>query len=101
MNGSAFALLVLLAPSGQLRKRPRAMAGVCAGFILLGWMMVFAAVLGSVVFDLTWVIVGVALPYMQGTFSSTTDQIAWVMTGFIVSRRRSRSQRPMRGRLYG
>ena len=44
----------------------------------------FAAVLGAAVFDLTWLIVGVALPYMQGTFSSTPDQIAWVMTAFIV-----------------
>lgn len=48
------------------------------------WMMVFAAVLGSAVFDLTWVIVGVALPYMQGTFSATPDQMAWVMVSFIV-----------------
>ena len=48
------------------------------------WMIVLAGVLGSAVFDLTWVIVGVALPHMQGTFSATSDQIAWVMTGFIV-----------------
>ena len=48
------------------------------------WGIVFAAVLGSSVFDLTWIIVGVALPHMQGTFSTTPDQIAWVMTGFIV-----------------
>ena len=48
------------------------------------WAIVFAAVLGSSVFDLTWIIVGVALPHMQGSFSTTPDQIAWVMTGFIV-----------------
>ena len=48
------------------------------------WAIVFAAVLGSAIFDLTWIIVGVALPHMQGTFSTTPDQIAWVMTGFIV-----------------
>ena len=48
------------------------------------WAIVFAAVLGAAVFDLTWLIVGVALPYMQGTFSSTPDQIVWVMTAFIV-----------------
>ena len=47
-------------------------------------MIVFAAVLGSAVYDLTWIIVGVALPYMQGTFSTTPDEIAWVMTAFIV-----------------
>ena len=48
------------------------------------WAIVFAAVLGAAVFDLTWLIVGVALPYMQGTFSAAPDQIAWVMTAFIV-----------------
>ena len=48
------------------------------------WAIVFAATLGSMVFDLSWIIVGVALPYMQGTFSTTPDEIAWVMTAFIV-----------------
>jgi len=48
------------------------------------WAIVFAAVLGATVFDITWLIVGVALPHMQGAFSSTPDQIAWVMTAFIV-----------------
>ena len=48
------------------------------------WAIVLSAVLGSSVFDLTWMIVGVALPHMQGTFSATPDQIAWVMTAFIV-----------------
>ena len=51
---------------------------------LTRWAIVLAAVIGSAVFDLTWLIVGVALPYMQGTFSATPDQIAWVMTAFIV-----------------
>ncbi|MCX7355347.1 MAG: MFS transporter, partial [Alphaproteobacteria bacterium] len=27
----------------------------------------------------------VALPHMQGTFSATTDQIAWVITSYIVA----------------
>ena len=48
------------------------------------WAIVIAGVLGTAVFDLTWMIVGVALPHMQGSFSATPDQIAWVMTAFIV-----------------
>ncbi|MBU2533739.1 MAG: DHA2 family efflux MFS transporter permease subunit, partial [Alphaproteobacteria bacterium] len=31
-----------------------------------------------------WTIAAVALPHMQGTFSATQDQIAWVMTSYIV-----------------
>ena len=49
------------------------------------WSIVLAAVLGTALFDLTWMIVGVALPHMQGTFSATPDQISWVMTAFIVA----------------
>ena len=48
------------------------------------WSIVIAAVLGTALFDLTWMIVGVALPHMQGSFSATPDQISWVMTSFIV-----------------
>ena len=48
------------------------------------WSIVFAAIAGVMVFDFTWLSVGVALPHMQGTFSATSDQIAWVMTAFIV-----------------
>ena len=48
------------------------------------WSIVFAAITGVMVFDFTWLSVGVALPHMQGTFSATPDQIAWVMTSFIV-----------------
>ena len=48
------------------------------------WAIVIAASLGTAVFDLTWMIVGIALPHMQGTFSASPDQIAWVMTSFIV-----------------
>ena len=48
------------------------------------WSIVLAAMAGVMVFDFTWLSVGVALPHMQGTFSATPDQIAWVMTAFIV-----------------
>ena len=35
-------------------------------------------------YDFTWTVVSVALPHMQGTFSTTSDQIAWVLIGFMV-----------------
>ena len=48
------------------------------------WAIVLASTLGTAAYDFTWTVVGVALPHMQGTFSATPDQVAWVMTGFIV-----------------
>ena len=48
------------------------------------WAIVLASTLGTAAYDFTWTVVGVALPQMQGTFSATPDQVAWVMTGFIV-----------------
>ena len=48
------------------------------------WLLVLSAIIGSSVFEFAWTIVGVALPHMQGAFSATEDQIAWVMTGFVL-----------------
>ena len=48
------------------------------------WLLVLSAILGSSVFEFAWTIVGVALPHMQGAFSATEDQIAWVMTAFVL-----------------
>lgn len=47
-------------------------------------LIVLAAVGGGCVFEFIWSIAGVALPHMQGTLSATPDQIAWVMTAFIM-----------------
>ena len=47
-------------------------------------ILVFAATVGTAAYDFTWTVVGVGLPHMQGTFSVTPDQIAWVMTAFII-----------------
>lgn len=46
--------------------------------------MIAAGMSGSAVYEFTWSIAGVGLPHMQGTFSATPDQIAWVMTAFIM-----------------
>ena len=48
------------------------------------WLLVLSAVVGSSVFEFAWTIAGVALPNMQGAFSATSDQIAWVMTAFVL-----------------
>ena len=47
-------------------------------------LAVVSAIGGTVVYEITLGIVGVALPHMQGAFSATPDQIAWVLTSFTV-----------------
>lgn len=47
-------------------------------------LMVLAAITGTTVYEFTWTIAGVAMPHMQGSFSATPDQIAWVMTSFMM-----------------
>ncbi len=51
---------------------------------VVNWLVVVSAIIGTIVFEFTWTIAGVALPHMQGAFSATTDQIAWVMTAFVM-----------------
>ena len=45
---------------------------------------VLCVTLATAVYAFTWNSVTVALPHMQGRFSATTDQIAWVMISFII-----------------
>ncbi len=47
-------------------------------------LIVLSGIGGSAVYEFTWSIAGVGLPHMQGSFSATPDQIAWVMTAFIM-----------------
>lgn len=48
-------------------------------------LMMFSIMLSSVVYTLDSTIAAVALPQMQGTFSAAQDQIAWVLTSYIVA----------------
>ena len=41
--------------------------------------------LASFLYSVDWTIAAVALPHMQGSFSATQDQIAWVITSYIVA----------------
>ena len=45
---------------------------------------VLCATFATAIYAFTWNSVTVALPHMQGRFSATTDQIAWVMIAFII-----------------
>jgi len=47
-------------------------------------VLVVAATIGTAAYDFTWTVVGVGLPHMQGSFSATPDQVAWVLTAFII-----------------
>lgn len=44
-----------------------------------------AVMLATTIYALDITIVSVALPHMQGTFSATTDEIAWVATSYIIA----------------
>ncbi|HXH64623.1 MAG TPA: DHA2 family efflux MFS transporter permease subunit [Mariprofundaceae bacterium] len=48
-------------------------------------VITFAIMLATVMQVLDMTIVNVALPYMQGGLSATRDQIAWVLTSYIVA----------------
>ena len=45
---------------------------------------VFCATACTAMYAFTWNSVTVALPHMQGTFSATTDQIAWVVIAYVI-----------------
>ena len=56
-------------PDSVVRNRPFIMA---------------TTMLASSIYSLNLTIVSISLPHMQGTFSATPDQIAWVVTAFLV-----------------
>ena len=49
------------------------------------WMILASGVGGSLIIVMGLSGAGIALPHMQGAFSAAPDQIAWVLTSFIVS----------------
>ncbi len=49
------------------------------------WLITFSVILASFLYSIDWTIAVVALPHMQGTFSATQDQVAWVITSYIVA----------------
>jgi DHA2 family multidrug resistance protein len=59
-------------------------------------LMMASIMLATVVYTLDSTIAAVALPHMQGTFSATQEQVAWVLTSYIVS---SAIMTPMAGYL--
>src|SRR5579875_1515879 len=49
------------------------------------WFVAFAVMLGATLEVLDTSIVNVALPYMQGSFAASRDEITWVLTSYLVS----------------
>ena len=49
------------------------------------WLIALAVMLGTVLEVLDTSIVNVALPHMQGSFSASVDEIAWVVTSYLVA----------------
>ncbi|MBF6569532.1 MAG: DHA2 family efflux MFS transporter permease subunit [Candidatus Binataceae bacterium] len=49
------------------------------------WAVAISVMLGATLEILDGSIVNVSLPHMQGTFSASVDQIAWVLTSYLVA----------------
>ncbi|HKV53997.1 MAG TPA: DHA2 family efflux MFS transporter permease subunit [Candidatus Binataceae bacterium] len=49
------------------------------------WLVALAVMLGTVLEVLDSSIVNVSLPHMQGSFSASIDEIAWVLTSYLVA----------------
>ena len=47
-------------------------------------LIVLNVTLATAVYAFTWNSVNVALPHMQGAFSATIDQVAWIMIAFVI-----------------
>ena len=47
-------------------------------------LMLSAVMLGAAVYEINLTTVTVALPPMQGSFSATPDQVAWIVPAFVV-----------------
>src|ERR1700741_2219459 len=49
------------------------------------WLIALAVMLGASLEVLDSSIVNVSLPHMQGSFSASVDEIAWVLTSYLVA----------------
>src|SRR4249920_2722273 len=49
------------------------------------WVIALSVMLGTILEVLDSSIVNVSLPHMQGSFSASVDEIAWVLTSYIVA----------------
>src|SRR6202521_3948742 len=49
------------------------------------WLVALAVMLGTTLEVLDTSIVNVSLPHMQGSFSASVDEIAWVVTSYLVA----------------
>lgn len=52
---------------------------------LRGWLAMAAIILGAMMQSIDMTIANVVLPHMQGALGATLDQIAWVLTSYVVA----------------
>jgi MFS transporter, DHA2 family, multidrug resistance protein len=48
------------------------------------WIIALSVMLGTILEVLDSSIVNVSLPHMQGSFSASVDEIAWVVTSYLL-----------------
>ena len=48
------------------------------------WILVIGTMLATMLYSIDATIVNVALPQLQGSLQATQDQVAWVLTSYIV-----------------
>src|SRR5207249_3550830 len=49
------------------------------------WLIAVSVILGPILEVLDSSIVNVSLPHMQGSFSASVDEVAWVVTSYLVA----------------
>src|ERR1700726_4803646 len=69
------------APAAAVHDQPQRHAGESAR----KWIIAASVILCAILEVLDSSIVNVALPHMQGSFSATVDEVAWVVTTYLVA----------------
>src|ERR1700761_5909444 len=67
------------------QERAAAMAAAPAARQPHKWLIAAAVMMGAALEVLDSSIVNVSLPHMQGSFSASVDEIAWVLTSYLVA----------------
>src|SRR5579885_1786333 len=85
-NGEAASKLEVITPEAEANVESVApVTAVESAHVTHKWLVALAVMLGTTLEVLDTSIVNVALPHMQGTFSASVDEIAWVVTSYLVA----------------
>src|SRR5581483_4953938 len=85
-NGEAASKLEVITPEAEANVESVApVTAVESAHVTHKWLVALAVMLGTTLEVLDTSIVNVALPHIQGTFSASVDEIAWVVTSYLVA----------------